>query len=232
MLDWLATAMVRLDSFFKYFTGNSHQLAAIQQLQEELPPHLLDHKATWVELWKAGGKYTYLPTPYYHQLDLIDGIDKCVTAAVAMVAGHYVLVTSGQEYDKVRSRFGPSQELWVHVRALESLGIKSEFIQDGTADLIEAEIDAGRPVAVGWLHKGDISTGSPAEGFGHWSVIVGYTEQYFIVNDPRGRYNMKTGKLESESGFNVKYERQDFLHRWEADGPGTGWALLVDDLSL
>ena len=121
MLDWLATAMVRLDSFFKYFNGNSHQLAAIQQLQEELPPHLLDHKATWVELWKAGGKYTYLPTPYYHQLDLIDGIDKCVTAAVAMVAGHYVLVTSGQEYDKVRSRFGPSPELWVHVRALRAL---------------------------------------------------------------------------------------------------------------
>ena len=90
MLDWLATAMVRLDSFFKYFNGNSHQLAAIQQLQEELPPHLLDHKATWVELWKAGGKYIYLPTPYYHQPHPNAGIDKCVHAALARAAGHSV----------------------------------------------------------------------------------------------------------------------------------------------
>ena len=232
MLDWLIASMVRLDSFFKYFNGNSHQLAAIQQLQEELPPHLLDHKATWVELWKAGGKYMYLPTPYYHQYDLINGEDKCVTAAVGMVAGHYVLVTSGQEYDKVRSKFGPSQELWVHIKALEMLGMRAEFIFDGTADLIEAEIDAGRPVAVGWIHRGSLEDDGKPTGFGHWSVIVGYNENYFIVNDPRGRYNLKTGALESDSGFNVKYEREDFLRRWEADGPGTGWALLVDDLSL
>ena len=232
MLDWLIASMVRLDSFFKYFNGISHQLAAIQQLQEELPPHLLDHKATWVELWKAGGKYMYLPTPYYHQHDLINGEDKCVTAAVAMVAGHYVLVTSGQEYDKVRNKFGPSQELWVHIKALDMLGMRAEFIFDGTADLIEAEIDAGRPVAVGWIHRGSLEDDGKPTGFGHWSVIVGYNENYFIVNDPRGRYNLKTGALESDSGFNVKYEREDFLRRWEADGPGTGWALLVDDLSL
>jgi len=31
-----------------------------------------------------------------------------------------------------------------------------------------------------------------------------------------------------ESGKFVHYSRSNWLRRWECDGPGTGWAILVD----
>ena len=52
------------------------------------------------------------------------------------------------------------------------MGLKANFHTDGTPASLEAEIAAGRPVAVGWLHHGPVSGPS---GGGHWSVVIGYT---------------------------------------------------------
>ena len=230
-LDWLVPVVIRLENFFQYFDNSPHQRAAIQRLQEDIDPELLKTNAQWFEIWKAGGKLTVFKVPYYRQTDLVNGYRKCFTSAIAMVAAHHGLVDSQEEYDAVRAKYGDTVHVESHLKALTELGIRSEFVRDGTVDLIEAEIDAERPVAVGWLHKGDISTGRPAEGIGHWSVIIGYTDKFFIVHDPRGEHDVKTGHLlKPGKGEGVFYDRESFLHRWEVEGPGSGWAILIEDL--
>lgn len=49
--------------------------------------------------------------------------------------------------------------------------------------MLEAEIQAGRSVAVGWLHHGPAT--APTGG-GHWSVVIGCTETVAIHHDPNG----------------------------------------------
>ena len=230
-LDWLVPVGIRLEQFFQHFDNSPHQRAAIQRLQEDMDPALLKRDAEWFEIWKAGGKLVPFKVPYFRQTDLKDGHRKCFTSTIAMLAAHYGLIERQEQYDKVRAKYGDTVHVDSHLKALAELGVRSEFVSNGTADLLEAEIDAARPVAVGWLQRGDISTGRPAEGIGHWSVIIGYTDKFFIVHDPRGEHDIKTGLLlEPGQGEAVFYDREDFLHRWEVEGPGSGWAILVDDL--
>ena len=35
------------------------------------------------------------------------------------------------------------------------------------------------------------------------------------------------GYVNHSNGAGIRYSRKNWLRRWEADGPGTGWALLV-----
>ena len=42
--------------FFQFFRGTPHQLAAVKQLEESLPPELLEeHEADWFQAWKESG---------------------------------------------------------------------------------------------------------------------------------------------------------------------------------
>jgi hypothetical protein len=91
--------------------------------------------------------------------------------------------------------------------------------------VIKTELEAGRPVMVGWLHKGPV--GAPTGG-GHWSVVIGATSGAFIHNDPNGEADMVNGGyLNHAKGAGIAYSRKNWLRRWEVDGPGTGWAMLV-----
>jgi hypothetical protein len=91
--------------------------------------------------------------------------------------------------------------------------------------VIDTELEAGRPVMVGWLHKGPV--GAPIGG-GHWSVIIGSASGAYIHNDPNGEADMVNGGyLNHTKGAGIAYSRKNWLRRWEVDGPGTGWAMLV-----
>lgn len=230
LLDWLIPTIMRLESFFNYYNGNPYQRAAIQQLQEGMPPELLSHEAEWFETWKAGGKVVPFGVVYFHQLDLEGGEVKCFTSAMAMLAKYYGIVNTQKEYDDVRRDFGDTREALTHIKALERLGVRPEFVMDANVDLIEAEIDAGRPVGVGWLHRGDFNRGERPRG-GHWAVIIGYTEKFFIVHDPMGEHDLVRGVLKDENGGNaVRYLKEEFVKRWSVEGEKHGWAMLVDPL--
>ena len=219
---------LRLTDFFNRYTAAPHQIAAINQLQEDMPPDLLARNSAWFEIWKAGGRVEWLPTPYFHQLDLPNGYRKCFTAAAAMIAADQARVLNPHDYDKVRSKYGDTTEIHAHISALWELGLTAEYVDNGTPGLLEAEIDAGRPVAVGWLHHGDLAKGERPRGYGHWSVIVGYTDQFFIAHDPMGTPDFIHGghKDQVEAKY-VLYPRRKWLKRWEVEGPGTGWAIRV-----
>ena len=220
----------KLQDFFNHYTGAPHQLAAIQKLQEDLPVQLTSRDAEWFETWRAGGKVQWIPVPYFRQLDLKDGHRKCFTAAIAMLAADYGRVDTAEQYDVIRAKYGDTTDVNAHLQALHELGLHAEFVQNATADLLEAEIDAGRAVAVGWLHRGDVSLDQDPGGPGHWSVIVGYTKTLFIAKDPRGKPDLiQGGHVNEYGGEDTQYPRKQWLPRWEAEGPGSGWAVLVDD---
>jgi len=179
---------------------------------------------------KTGATEKVLDVPYEYQLDNASGTGyrECFSSSCAMIAKYYGKVNSDDQYNAIRAKFGDTTSSDAQVLALRDLGLKPRFITNGTAAVLENEIKNGRPVAVGWLHYGPPSA---PHGGGHWTCCVGYTPDAFIFNDPNGEADMLNGGYKSntkESGKFVHYSRNNWLRRWECDGPGTGWAILVD----
>lgn len=174
-------------------------------------------------------KEVVLNVPYEYQLDNTSGrgYRECFSSTCAMIAKYYGKIKNDDEYNKIRNKYGDTTSKDAQVATLKSLGLNVKFITNGNAKLLEDEIKAGRPVAVGWLHKG--SVGYPTGG-GHWSCCIGYTSNTFIFNDPNGEADMLNGgyvNQEPSRGKAVQYSRKNWLRRWECDGKNTGWALLV-----
>jgi len=139
-----------------------------------------------------------------------------------MLAMYYGKVANDDAYNEIRKEFGDSTDAQAQLMALRSLGLDANFRTDGNPKIIEAEIDAGRPVAVGWLHKGPVS--NPGGG-GHWTVIVGYTPTHWIQNDPNGEASLvQGGYTPNLSGYRQAYSRRNWNPRWMVAGTG-GWML-------
>ena len=170
-----------------------------------------------------------LTVPYEYQLDNNSGTGyrECFSSTCAMIARYYGLVANDDEYNKIRAKYGDTTDSNAQANALRSLGLFPRFVTNGNAALLETELRNGKPVAVGWLHKGPISAPS---GSGHWTCCIGFTPEAFVFNDPNGEADMVNGDYADRSrkaGAGVKYSRKNWLRRWECDGPNTGWALLV-----
>ena len=217
--------------FFQFFRGTPHQLAAVKQLEESLPEGVLDEDAEWFEAWKASGIEQQVWAPYYHQLDNKTGrgYRECFSSAAAMVAAFHRRVSSDDMYIRIREAYGDTTSVSAQVTALRTLGLDVDFLQDANAALVEEELAAGRPVMVAWYHRGDLSKGEMPIG-GHWSLLVGYNQDEWIMHDPMGRPDLEKGGHNSRrSGAYVRVSRPAFHQRWQADGPNTGWAIVVND---
>ena len=231
-------ADIRLVNAAKSYQGLSHQQAGWNWLQEQIPSEVLQRFA---ELYRADPPAkepsptpgqpdrVLLKVPYEYQLDNRSGAGhrECFSSSCAMVARFYGRVRSDDEYNAIRQRFGDTTSSGAQLRALGSLGLSATFHQNGDAGTLERLIRDGRPVPVGWLHRGSI--GHPTGG-GHWSVVVGFDATHFIHNDPNGEADMVGGGYVSNSakaGAGVRYSRKNWLKRWECDGRGTGWYLRV-----
>ena len=150
--------------FFQFFRGTPHQLAAIKQLEESMPAELLEeHEADWFQAWKESGYDQQIFMPYFRQLDNKTGTGyrECFSSAAAMVAAFYKKVRTDDEYNEIRAKYGDTTSVEAQLAALRSLGLEAEFRKDGDADMVELEIEAGRPVLVGWLHAGNMLRGEP-----------------------------------------------------------------------
>lgn len=238
---WFVVVALSLLPFFHWFRGTPHQLAAIKELEDSLPKELLDEDAAWFDAWKASGIDQEIYTPYFSQLDNTSGYGyrECFSSAAAMVAATYRRVGTDDEYNQIRERFGPSTAVGAQIETLKSLGLNVEFRIDGDAEMIEMEIEMGRPVLVGWLHKGDLSQGERPQcdsgNCGHWSLITGYkgknsSDPRWVMQDPRGKPDLLNGgHLSPAGGEQVEVRQSEFSPRWEVDGVGTGWVILVDE---
>jgi hypothetical protein len=228
------SAPITLEQLFRFNRGLPHQLAAITQLQEDINANgyesAMRRDRPWFKTWSQSGlqqNANPLPVPYEYQLDNASGTGyrECFSSSCAMIARFYGKVRSDDEYNRIRAKHGDSTSADAQVRALGQLGLQAKFITNGDPALLEREIDAGRPVAVGWLHHGPVT--APTGG-GHYSVVIGYAKDAFIHNDPNGEANLVGGGYSSnKGGKGIAYSRKNWLRRWEVDGPKTGWAMLV-----
>ncbi len=142
-----------------------------------------------------------------------------------MLAGYHGVVSSDDDYNKIREKYGDTTEPQSHLDALKSLGLKGSYLQDGDKGLLTTLIDLGKPVAVGWLHKGHILAPS---GFGHWSVVVGYTDHHTVHHDPNGEVRLVTGGYtQNTNGEKLYYSWKNWLPRWEVNG-NDGYMLYVN----
>jgi len=182
------------------------------------------------KLWGIAAKATsvLLKVPYEAQNDNKSGTGyrECFSSSCAMIAKFYGKVKSDDEYNSIRSKFGDTTDSQAQLAALRFLGLQARFVTNCAPGLLELELRAGRPVAVGWLHHGP--SNSPSGG-GHWSVVIGFTDAgHWILNDPNGEADLVNGGyVKNTGGAGIKYSKERFNRRWMPDGAATGWALLV-----
>ena len=165
-----------------------------------------------------------LDVPWFDQLLMNDGAGwrDCFSASSAMLAAYWGKEPGEDQYNAVRQRYGDSTSSEAQLAALRSLGLQAQFGTDGSFDLLRREIDAGRPVAVGWLHHGPPSAPS---GGGHWTVVIGYDATGVIMNDPNGSCDLVNGGYPSNhNGARQHYSFANWGPRWLVGGSG-GWYL-------
>ncbi|MBT9315085.1 C39 family peptidase [Leptothoe spongobia] len=117
--------------------------------------------------------------------------------------------------------YGDTTDHGAQTRALESMGVQSAWHTTLTMGDVRKEIDAGRPVVMGVLHKGPAS--SPRGG-GHMILAVGYDDTGMFIHDPYGDMDLVNGGYPgSTDGSFRHYSNKNLGARFEVDGPGTGW---------
>jgi hypothetical protein len=175
---------------------------------------------------QSAGSFS-LKVPYEYQLDNKSGTGyrECFSSSCAMVARYWGRIGNDDAYNLIRHKYGDSTDVRSQIGALSELGLKATFIQDATAADLEAELRAGRPTPVGWLHRGPVTNPT---GSGHWSVVIGYTPTHFIMNDPNGQADLlKGGYISNKGGAGTAYSKKNWLPRWLIEGADSGWLLKI-----
>jgi len=217
--------------FWEHFNSLEHQIKAVIKLGQQIKqadPGLLTESAEWVEDYKGQQQAALVRNPlnvkWQSQLDNKSGTGyrECFSSSCAMLAMYWGKIANDDAYNAVRKLYGDSTSAEAQLAALRELGLKANFFTNGTPRLLEAEIDAGRPVAVGWLHRGPVAA---PRGGGHWSVVIGYSDAAWIQNDPNGEAQLVQGGYTSNTkGGGVVYSRKNWNPRWMPGGTG-GWYL-------
>jgi GH24 family phage-related lysozyme (muramidase) len=167
-----------------------------------------------------------LNVPWFDQLAMDDGQGwrDCFSASSAMLAAFWGKEPNEDDYNALRQSYGDSTSAEAQLAALRHLGLQAEFCTDGSLQTLKTEIDAGRPVAVGWLHHGPPSAPS---GGGHWTVVIGYDDSGVIMNDPYGSCDLVNGGYpQNHNGARQHYSYANWEPRWRPQGSG-GWYLVV-----
>lgn len=219
---------------FRYFKGEPQQLEGAKLLFDVVKKAdfgILTKTQPWFEKYTEEQvvqkpKSLLLRVPYQSQNDNRSGTGyrECFSSTCAMIAMFWKKIDNDDSYNRVRSRFGDSTSGEAQLAALRSLGLKAEFRTDGTPAVLERELAAGRPVGVGWLHRGPV--GSPSGG-GHWTCLIGATETHWIMNDPNGEAQLVTGGYTpNTNGAGLAYSKKNWNPRWMPGGSG-GWYLTA-----
>lgn len=217
-------------NFFTYYKDEPQQEDGINILYDQMRDVLKDDSHLWIETYRTklpSDTSNPLDVPYQSQNDNASGTGyrECFSSSCAMVAMYYGKIENDDAYNLIRQKYGDSTDAQAQLRTLRSLGLEANFITNGTTCGIRESIDAGRPVPVGWLHKGHVTAPS---GGGHYSVIIGYNERGWIVHDPNGEANLATGGYTNNlQGASLTYSYGNFNPRWIVEGEGSGWYMDI-----
>jgi hypothetical protein len=225
---------IDLHNFFKHYDENNPKhVAAVEQLEVDLKDSpFMEDNANWVRIYRSQPekpRSTILDVPFFPQTDNYRDADRtCNSSACAMVLEYFKPGTlPGAKGDDayVRKVFsiGDTTDHLVQTRVLASYGIKSSFSYSLTFADLDRELAASRPVVIGILHRGSLS--SPTGG--HMVVVIGKTSAGdYVVNDPYGSLNDGyTGAV--SNGRGAVYKRSELARRWCPKG-NDGWGRIFD----
>ena len=223
---------VDLHNFFKYYKEeNTQHVAAVQWLEDNLPPSFLDDNVEWVSIFRKkieGGADNPLKVPYYPQTDNYTNAERtCNSSSCAMCLEYFkpgtLQGTKGDDaYVKRVFEIGDTTDHTVQTRVLESYGVKSHFSQSLTFADLDRELAAGRPVVIGILHRGPLS----APRGGHMCVVIGKKGEDYIVNDPYGDLNDGYSS-DVYNGKGAVYKKSELKVRW-CPNANDGWGRIFD----
>lgn len=226
------TDPIRLKDAARWFAGHNHQNQAWDNLQATLTPEQLktfaaDFRAARQDPAKTEKSAFPLQVPYFYQRDSKTGHGErsCQSSAIAMVVEFLNpdLIKDDDEYLNLVFRFGDTISQAAQSKALNALGLKYQFKQNGTESELIRILDLGYPVPIGILHKGNIQNPS---GGGHWITLIGYDDKYFYVHDPFGELDLINGgypKTGPTDGKAKKYTRANLMKRWLIHSKSDGW---------
>ena len=222
-----------LVNFFKYYADQPQQAEAVQMLQQSMPDSLLRSDSAWVIKYREQPPKPEvenpLDVPYDSQLDNpgTEGWRECFSSSCAMVAMYWGVIEHQNEYHQRRPKYGDSTDASAQIRTLQSFGLEARFVQVGSKEKLQAQIDRGRPAPVGYLHHG---TPQNPSGGGHYCCAIGYDETGFIMNDPYGELDLLSGNWVSKggtSGKGVHYSYKNWVPRWSVANDHDGWGLDI-----
>ena len=163
-----------------------------------------------------------LAVPYYSQRDNVeDWWRTCNTSSHAMLVSYLKpgAIKGDDDYYRrfVKGQFD-STDWEGHTAALWKLGIKSAFRTDLTYKDLDRSLDAGYPVVIGVLHKGNLK----APTGGHVIICTGRDANRtgYIAQDPWGVGFDYT----DTNGEGVFYPKLSLDARWV---PGAGYGRIV-----
>lgn len=182
---------------------------------------------TGVKPYAVDGKLRYLRNfPYFWQQDNgPEGWRQCQSSSIAMILKYLGVpgIEDDKDYLKYVLKHGSSAARDPHYLALKELKVHADFRQNLDAQDIKEQIDKGLPVSVGILHHGHVS--SPIGG-GHFIVITGYSDTFWLVQDPYGELDLVNGVWTSqgaEAGKNQHYSFENLNKRLFVSGDSDGW---------
>ena len=230
-------ADIRLTSVAKNFKGLSHQIAALNWLNEQVPSATLSQ---FSEMWRAdppvkpeasptpGQVSNPLKVPYFTQTnDGPEGWRHCQTSSIAMCLAFMGVkgIKDDLDYLAVVQRHGDTTSQAAHAAALAEIGVRAKFRQNMTAGELMTEIKGGRPCAIGLLHHGPVN--APTGG-GHYVTVIGFTADTssWVIHDPYGELDLVNGTWARQGGISGQSQCYSFRNmnpRWLPSGPASGW---------
>jgi hypothetical protein len=220
--------------FLHYDPKNPKHVAAVEKLEKDLEqkqPDLIQDNSGWVEIFRekapVPAQTGVLSVPYYPQTDNYrDANRTCNSSSCAMCLEYIKPGTlkgakGDDAYVQKVFAIGDSTDHTVQTKVLESYGVKSQFSYNLSFDDIDKSLSAGKPVVIGILHRGTLS--SPTGG--HMLCVIGKSPdgKSYIVNDPYGDL-MSGYTTPVNKGKGAVYPVEVLKHRWLDKGKDkTGW---------
>jgi hypothetical protein len=227
---------IELQNFFRYYNHNlpKHRAAVedLARVLEQKAPELLQDNANWVRIYRRPDEAPkpsgiLLAVPWFPQTDNFTLPDSTCNSSSCAMCLEFLKPGSlppGPRGDDAYLRkvlaIGSSTDHGVQTRVLRSYGLESVFRYDMTFNDLDKELEAGRPVAIGFLHRGPESAPT---GSGHIAVVIGKTaDGNYTLHDPYGDLaDGYTGPV--SKGRGVVYSRRTLQKRWTVKHPADGW---------